>query len=57
VAKPLGVIEPMVGWKQAPLSSISSRLMVLISVFMPCDFELDIMNACVCLCVYKWFLY
>jgi hypothetical protein len=32
----LGVTEPMVGWKRAPLSTVASRLLVLISVFMLC---------------------
>ena len=32
----LGVTEPMIGWKQAPLSAVASRLLVRISVFMLC---------------------
>jgi hypothetical protein len=29
----LGVTEPMVGWKQAPVSAVASLYLVLISVF------------------------
>jgi hypothetical protein len=36
VVNPLGVIEPMVGWKQAPLSAVASRCPVLISVSILC---------------------
>jgi hypothetical protein len=35
VINTLGVTEPMVGWKQAPLSAVTSCSMVLISVFLP----------------------
>jgi hypothetical protein len=33
VVNQLGVIEPMVGWKQTPLSVVASCYLVLISVF------------------------
>jgi hypothetical protein len=33
VVNPLGVIEPMVGRKQTPLSTVTSRYLVLISIF------------------------
>jgi hypothetical protein len=36
VVNPLGVTEPMVGLKKAPLSAVASRLLVLISVFILC---------------------
>jgi hypothetical protein len=34
VVNPLGVTEPMVGWKQAPLSAVASHYLVLISIFL-----------------------
>jgi hypothetical protein len=56
VVNPFGVTEPMVGWKRAPLSTVVSRLVFPISVYV-LYFELNILDACSCLCTHKWSLY
>jgi hypothetical protein len=65
VVNPLGVIEPMVGWKRAPYGWVetstpfSSHITPYGSYkcFHALCFELEIMDACVYLYVYKRFLY
>jgi hypothetical protein len=57
VVKPLGVTEPMVGWKRAPLSAVASRYLVLISVFILYALNWELMVACMYLYIYKWFMY
>jgi hypothetical protein len=49
VINPLGVTEPMVGWKQAPLLAVTSRLLVQISVFMLCALKWnnELMHVCI----------
>ena len=41
VVNPLGVIEPMVGRKRAPLSAVASRYLGLISIFPVIYIELE----------------
>jgi hypothetical protein len=45
VVNPLGVTEPMVGWKQAPLLAFASHYLVLISVFILYVFNWELMGA------------
>jgi hypothetical protein len=46
VVNPLGVTEPMVGRKRAPLSAVTSRYLVLISIFPVLCIDLGIMYEC-----------
>jgi hypothetical protein len=46
VVNPLGVTEPMVGWKRAPLPAVTSRYLVLISVFILYELNWELMVAC-----------
>jgi hypothetical protein len=57
VVNPLGVTEPMVGWKWAPLPAVASRYLVLISVFILYALNWELMVACMYLHIYKWFMY
>jgi hypothetical protein len=41
VVNPLGVAEPMVGWKHAPLSIVASCYLVMISIFPALRIELE----------------
>jgi hypothetical protein len=53
VVNPSGFTEPMVGWKQAPLSAVTTRL-----VFSDkCYILYSELNACSCLYAHKGFLY
>jgi hypothetical protein len=57
VVNPLGVTEPMVGWKWAPFPEVTSRYLVLISVFILYALNRELMVACMYLHIYTCFLY
>ena len=59
MVNPLGVTEPMVGWKQTPFSTITSRLLVLISVFILCALKWNNgwIPVYIYTYIYKWFFY
>jgi hypothetical protein len=57
VVNPLGVTEPMVGWKRAPLPVVASRYLVLISVSILYALNWELMVACMYLLICKWFLH
>jgi hypothetical protein len=46
VVNPLGVTEPMVGWKRAPFPAVTSRCLVLISVSILYPLKWELIDAC-----------
>jgi hypothetical protein len=53
----LGVSEPMVGWKRAPLLVVASRYLILISIFLlyVLNWNNGGMYGFIYMCIYKWF--
>jgi hypothetical protein len=49
VVNPFVVTEPMVGWKRAPVSAVTSDLVFLISILCLVFLKWYIMNTCSCL--------
>jgi hypothetical protein len=49
VVNPSGVVVPMVGWKQAPLSAVTSRFPVSDKYFHTLCNTMDVMIECMCL--------
>jgi hypothetical protein len=57
VVNPLGVTDPMVGWKRSPLPTFSSHYLVLISVSILYVLNWELMVPCMYLHICKWFMH